>query len=274
MSRKTLLVTAPLGLGAIVLAWAAIAARTEPELKPARPAAKPAPARKAAPEEISATLEPPASAPFVSAPARAAAPAEGGENALILERIRRMEEKVVALEARRDAMLASNQDFERQIAVRNAEQSARTMAEWRVRQWEQMLGLTETQKQSLLDLCTKWNKDDAVQPPNRDAWLQREVDLRSMLSVEQSAKLHDTAAQQTEQLWRHLGRTIGGMVGASKDDQTRFQQTMGDYRAPNAMLLPEGYGADWPGLMREGAARLQPLLSADQMSKLGRFLQK
>jgi len=61
---------------------------------------------------------------------------------------------------------------------------------------------------------------------------------------------------------------------ASKDEQTKFQQTLGDYRAPNTMLLPEGYGADWPGLMREGSSRLQPLLSADQTAKLSRFVQK
>jgi hypothetical protein len=38
------------------------------------------------------------------------------------------------------------------------------------------------------------------------------------------------------------------------------------------MLLPEGYGADWGGLMREGASRLQPLLSQDQLTKLGRYV--
>jgi hypothetical protein len=52
----------------------------------------------------------------------------------------------------------------------------------------------------------------------------------------------------------------------------RLQQTLGDFRPANAMLLPEGYGADWPGMMREAGGRLQPVLSADQMAKLKNFI--
>ena len=104
MSRKTLLILAPLGLGAFVLAWAAMTSRGEPEARPARPAAKPAPARKAAPTEIGISVEPPASAPYVAAPA--SAPESSPENALILQRIRMMEEKLLLLESKRDALLA------------------------------------------------------------------------------------------------------------------------------------------------------------------------
>ncbi|MBI3858082.1 MAG: hypothetical protein HY293_20570, partial [Planctomycetes bacterium] len=155
---------------------------------------------------------------------------------------------------------------------KQAEFSARNMAEWRVRNWEQLLGLSETQKQSLIELCTRWAREDAGRLPSRDAWLQREVDLRSRLSAEQSAKLHDTASTQSQQMWGYLGKSIGSMVGASREEQVRFQQTLGDWRAPNTMLLPEGYGADWAGMMREGSTRLQPVLSADQMAKLGRYV--
>src|SRR5439155_23970284 len=98
--------------------------------------------------------------------------------------------------------------------------------------------------------------------------------LRSQLTVEQAAKLHDNTATQCQQLWSNMGRTLGGMIGASKDDQTRFQQTLGDYRTPNAMLLPEGYGADWPGMMRDAPGRLRSMLSSDQTTKLDRFVQR
>ena len=67
MSRKTILMSAPLGLGVLVLLWAAMAARSEPDAKPARPAPKPAPLRKAAPTEISAAPETPAAAPRTTA---------------------------------------------------------------------------------------------------------------------------------------------------------------------------------------------------------------
>jgi len=191
---------------------------------------------------------------------------------LILERIRKMEEQLLTLEATRSSLSDANQALERQIVEKNAETSARMMAEWRVRALEPLLGLSETQKQSLIDLWARWNREDAGKPASRDTWIAREQDFRSRLSVEQAAKLHDLSVQTTQAQWGNLGRTIGSMIGASKEDQTRLQQALGDYRPANTMLLPEGYGVDWPGMLREGAARLQPMLSQDQLSKLGRYL--
>ena len=272
MSRKTILMSAPLGLGALVLLWAALAARGEPGAKPARAAQKPA-VRKAAPTEISADPEPPAAEPRTTA-SPASPAAGGGEYAVIEDRIRKMEERLLGLEAKRNALSGANQEMEKQIVEKNAEASARMMAEWRVRNWEQLLGLSETQKQALIEMAARWTREDAGKPAGRETWLSRENDLRSRLSVEQAARLHDTTVAQSQQMWNHLGRTIGGMVGASKEDQTRFQQTLGDYRPSNAMLLPEGYGADWPGMMREGSSRLQQVLSSDQMAKLNKFVQK
>jgi hypothetical protein len=272
MSRKTILVSAPLGLGALVLLWAAMAARGEPEQKPARSVPKPT-VKRSAPMDVSAAVEAPAPARALS-PAPAAPVEGGGEYAVINDRIRKMEEKLLELEAKRNTLAGGNQELERQLMERQAELSARTMAEWRVRTLEQMLGLSATQKQALLDLWTGWVKKDAGRPADRETWLQRETDVRAQLSVEQQARLHDNAATQSQQMWANLGRSIGSMVGASKDEQTRYQQTLGDYRAPNAMLLPEGYGADWPGMMRDASGRLRPMLSADQLAKLDRFVQK
>ena len=269
MSRKSLLVTAPLALGALVLLWAAMAVRGEPEPKPVRPAPKAAPAKRTAPPVESAVVDPPA-APVAPRPA-SSTPSSGGEFAVIEERIRVMEEKLLALETRKAEILASNQDLERQIADKQSEFTARSMAEARVRQWEHLLGLTETQKQSLIDLCTKWAKEDAVRAPGRDTWFQRENDLRARLSAEQAGRLHDSVAKQSQQMWGHLGRSLAAMAGAPKEDHLRFQQTLGTWSPETTMLLPEGHGADWPGMMKEGISRLQPLLTAEQLAKLSRF---
>jgi hypothetical protein len=270
MSRTTILLSAPLGLGALVLLWAAMAARSAPAAAPARPASKAAPERKAA------ALETPADARPASRPLAAPAPpvGGGGETALIEGRIRMMEERLLSLEAKRTDLSTANQGLERQILEKNAELTARMMAEARVRGWEQMLGLSESQKQTLLDLVTRWQREDAGKAPGRDTWLEREVDLRSVLSAEQASKLHEASVAQGQTLWKHVSLMIGNMVGASKDDQTRFQQLLGDFRPSNAMLLPEGYGADWPSMMKDATARLQPVLSPDQMSKLNRFVQR
>jgi hypothetical protein len=256
-------------LGGLVLLWAAMAARSGPAAAPPRPVPKAAPERQAAPVETAS--ETPAAPRPIAAPAPAS---DGNGNALIEERIRKMEERLLSLEAKRSELVFSNDDLKRQVAEKNAEASARMIAESRVRGWEQMLSLSETQKQSLLELATKWQREDAGKAPGRDTWLAREVDLRSLLSAEQASKMHETAVVHSQMMWKHAGQMIGGMVGASKDDQTRFQQTLGEFRPSNAMLLPEGYGADWPGMMKDATARLQPVLSADQMSKLNRFVQR
>jgi len=268
MSRKTILLSAPLGLGALVLVWAALSARESTVSTPDRPGRK-APARRPAP--LAEAAAPARESASYLAPA-AAQPSGGGEYAVIEERIRLMEAKLVALETKRDELTIANQELERQVNERNFEASARMQAEWRVRSWEQMLGLSETQKQALMDLWTGWLKSDVGRPQSKETWLSRESELRSRLSVEQAGKLHDNAALQSQSMWNHLGRTLGGMIGASKEDQTKFQQTLGTWQAPSAMLLPEGHGADWPGLMKEGSTRLQPALTSDQMAKLNKVV--
>jgi len=268
MSRKTILVSAPVSLGALVLLWAAMAGRSEPEVKPVRAAPKPASAKRPAPVEAPVAVD----APPAPRPARASTPApSGGEYAVIEERIRLMEEKLFALETKKAEITASNQDLERQLVERQSEFNARAIGEGRVRQWEHLLGLTETQKQSLMELCTLWAKQDAVRPPTRETWLRREDDLRGRLSAEQAGKLHDQASRQSQQLWNMLGHSLGSMIGASRDDMTRYQQALGDWRPDGGMLLPEGYGADWQGLMKEGSSRLQPLLTPEQLAKLSRY---
>ena len=136
------------------------------------------------------------------------------------------------------------------------------------------MGLSETQRQAFLELWTKWMRDDGGRPQGRDTWLSRETDVRSRLSAEQSAQLHESASTQSQRTWSTMGQTIGSMIGASKEDQLRIQQTLGDYRSPGAMLLPEAYGADWPGQLKEASAQLQSVLSPDQMTKLERFVRR
>jgi hypothetical protein len=201
----------------------------------------------------------------------AAAPSSGGLDDVIQQRIRNMEERLLTMETRRTALADANQELERRIIEKNAGLLAQVMAEARVRGWEQLLGLSETQKQSLLDWCQSWETGRIA---GRDVWLSREPELRARLSVEQAARLHDTAVAQSQQLWSHFTRSIGGMVGATRDESVRFQQLLGDYAPPASMLLPEAYGADWPGMVREGSNRLQSVLSPDQLTKLNRFAPK
>ena len=271
MSPKTILISAPVGFCTLGLLWATLVVRREPEPDKAKLPSKTGSAQSARENPVGQERM---SAISFGAPARLVPAAGGGEYPIIEDRIRKLEEQLLALEAKKSALSGSNQDMERQINRKNAELSARTVAEWRVRSWEALLGLGETQKQALIDLCMQWGKEDAEHPADRETWLLRESELRSRLSVEQAAKLHESSVSQGQQMWNYLGMSIGNMVEASRDETIRFQQVLGDYRIPSAMLLPEGYGADWPGMLREGSSRLQSVFSPDQRAKLGRFIQR
>ncbi len=269
MSWKVIRVTVPIGVGAVALAWAAVATRAPepPPAKPARAAAKPAP-------RPAAGVPAPLPAPPVSRePDLPPLVETGGEYAVIEGRVRAMEERARELEARRTQLTASNQDLEKQVNEKVMSASWRAMAEMRIKPWEALLGLTESQKQSLLDLATQWQREDGGKLRDKDTWLSREADVRSRLSVEQAGKLHDSVTAQSQKQWAHMGQTLGMIVGASKEDQTRFQQSLGEFPAPNLMLLPEAYGADWYGQLREVTSQLKPMLSSDQLTRLVPYLQ-
>ena len=265
MKKTALLFAAPAGLGLLV--WAAFAARGERAPEPAPSARRPAAVRPADPEDR-ISLRP---LEKRSAPAAAPSGPVSPETAIILERVRKMEERLRELETRKEELAASNKELEKQVAEKWAEASAKSTAEWRVKSWETLLGLSESQKQSLIELCTTWGKQDAGRPADAAAWLAREGDVRSRLTVEQSAKLAETAAGQTQKMWTNAGRSVGSMAGASKDEQARLQQSLGDYRAPADMILPEAHGADWNGLMREAAGRLKPSMTPEQTARLDKM---
>jgi hypothetical protein len=267
MASRTLLVAAPVALGVAVLAWPVLKAKGEPAAAPARPgkAAKPAPAPRA-------LLASPAPAPSPAAPEEFRAPANDPATAAIQSRVRELEARLRELEARRDALAVENGDLERTLHERHAESTARVMAEWRVRGWEKLLGLSDAQKRDLLELAGRWAREDRGRPAGRDLWAAREGDLRSRLTSEQAAKLHQQASDQAARQWSTMGRTLGSMVGASKEDQARLQQAIGSMSAPSAMLLPEAHGADWAALSKEAAARIRPLLSGEQAAKLDSFV--
>jgi hypothetical protein len=271
MARKTTWIPVLVGLGAALLIWIAVAERSEPQAPSPRAHPK---ARKA---EVPSAAAPEAAIPPgpTALPTPTSSPVAGEEDyPLLRERIRRLEERARDLEARRGGLVAANQELERQVREKGAEATAGAMATWRVRMLESLLSLTPDQKQMLTELWTTWLKEDAGGPSSRDTWLVREGDLRARLSVEQTAKLHDSVSTQTRQIWSMMGNSLGSILGASREEQIRFQQTLGNFPLSNSMLLPEPYGADWPGMMKEAAARLRSGLSADQTAKLDRALQR
>lgn len=265
MPRKAVLLAAAPALGAIVLGWAAFAARTDKGIpEPARPA--PADRKVSRPDAPNATVARP-SVPTVPRAPVAATP----EGAAIQERVRLMEARLLELEAKRDELAAANREIERQVSERGAEAAAASQAEWRVRAWEKLLGLSEAQKQALVELGRRWAKEDAGRKAGQEAWAAREDELRARLTVEQAAKLHRYATDTAARMWGQMGQAVGGFAGIPATEHARLQQALGDFRLPETALLPEANGAEWGGMVREAGARLRPMLTADQTARLDKY---
>src|SRR5438477_7032388 len=139
MSKKAILVIAPALLGIPIIFWTALATRGEGEPAVVKPP-KPVGVRKAPPPREPS--ENPVSVVPTEGDVRPSSLSVSPETAAIQERVRRMEERVRELEAKRDLLAADNKDLEKQVAEKWAETSARSMAEWRVKAWESLLGLS------------------------------------------------------------------------------------------------------------------------------------
>lgn len=270
MATKSVVVGAAVGSGGLLLLWLALSVRQVPAIPPA-PATLGSRGTQILQtaqlaQELAAPGAPlaPAAVPSPGSPAAQMGP--------LLDRIRKMEERLLLLESKRLELLSGNQSLEREIVAKQSQALARTRAEWRLQAWQSLLGLSATQVDSLRTLLMSWTTADQGQTADQALWMAREGDLRSQLSVEQAGKLHDAVVHQTQTIWGSLGQTIGRSIGASSEDQVRFQQALGAYAAPSAMLLSEAHGGQWNALTAEAATRIRPLLSGDQVALLDKYL--
>jgi hypothetical protein len=268
--KSTAWIVAAVALGLGILVFAA-RRQSGPEASPGpSPTARPA----ASPGSAALSEERPATASFAGGDAFL--PPTGGapvspETAAILDRVRKLEDRLRELEAKKEGLVASNRDLEKQVTEKAVDLTARSMAEWRVRSWEMILGLNEAQKQSLVRLMTQWGQGDAGRPADSDAWLARETEVRSLLTVEQSAKLHESLTSQAQVMWASMGRTLGSMIGAGKEEQIRLQQSLGDYWPAPSAILPEAHASDWNGLLRDAMSRVKPALTPEQTARLDKL---
>jgi len=273
VTKKTIAFAAPAGLALLV--WAAVAARPDGAPDPAPPLRRAAPVRPVAavplPEREDEIAVAPAERVRPAAPRTSPAATVSPETAAIQGRVEILEVRLRELEARRDELAASNKEMDKQIAEKMAEASAKGIADWRVKQLDAVVGLSETQKQGLLALWTQWSKEDAGRAGDPAAWVAREGEIRSRLTAEQSAKLHESASGQAQKMWSRMGATLGSVIGAPKDEQARLQQSLGDYRPAGDLLLPEAHGADWNGLMRDALGRLRPSMTPEQTARLDKM---
>lgn len=260
------------GVGGAILVLAAVALRGDAEEAP-RPKRRASRDSKPVKERRERTEAPIARSPERALPRTSGeAPAGTIDLSVVRARVEAMEARLRELEARRDLLKTENENLTREITERSAQARARSTAEWRVRSWAKLLGLTESQKDELKQLWTRWALEDLSNPPSASTWLGRESELRSRLSSEQSLKLHDSTATQSSRKWSYMGRTLGRVAGAPKEDYDRLQQSIGEFSIPDITLLPEAHGADWKGMLNRAAERMRPVLTPDQAAKLDQYV--
>ncbi len=256
MSRRLLSVGIG-GAGLLVLALAAGAGRRDDR------AGRPSRTEHQRPASEAAATQP-----------RLPPPEEFFDSALLRERVRRMEARHRELQDRRDRLAEENSGLNLQLRRRAAEAGARARARERVETWHAALGLTELQKQMLVELCARWSLEDQAGAAVHETWLAREVELGGHLTAGQQARLREHAAAQASGLWHSVKHTLKELLSAGGADRQWLEAAIGASPVSGTLLLPEAHGVEWSSFLREAAARVRPILTALQSSRLDEYLAK
>ncbi len=227
------------------------------------------------------------SIPAVSAPRAALAPVEAADPELV-KRVEEMEGRMSRLLHRRDDLAQSNAAIQKDIKGIQTERSLRQGAPGFV----QMLankagGITESQRAPLTELWIRWHKEDQVEEPWRSEsvdqvrrrLLDREADLRALLSADQQAKLHESAEWRIKYSWDRAAMEIANELGypiAAVSRET-YQASVNKVlplmgAAPsspsNTMMLTGAYGVDSSSLKRLAIERVRTQLSGEDLKRL------
>jgi len=131
------------------------------------------------------------------------------------ERLKELDEKIAALERKREALGQENAAMEKTIADAKAwkESYARQSATAWLKQYAAAARLTEKQSAELEELWYGWNKGDLEKGGDPARWTGREQEIRSRLSPEQATLLARKVREEREQNAR---ATVAGIARSVK----------------------------------------------------------
>jgi hypothetical protein len=152
---------------------------------------------------------------------------------------------------------------------------------------QKMGGATETQQAALSDLWVRWNKEDdhsgawrtEDEGQTRRRLLDREAELRALLSADQQARMQGAAVAMRKTLWwrvatdlaNDLGYPVTGVSRQESDGSiNKVLGMMGSVpEAPSStMMLLGAHGMDYPSLRRLAAGHVRPQLSPEDSKRL------
>jgi RNAse (barnase) inhibitor barstar len=137
------------------------------------------------------------------------------------------------------------------------------------------LNLSESQGRELEVLWDRWK--DRVLPGSRDvrgtqaAWKALEEEVRSRLTVEQSARLHEREAKAIGATWERHVETLIRQLGEGRpaDDVPQAAvRALSPPGVPPTLLFPEAYGLTFMDLWDLLKEQVRPLLSAGSWGRL------
>jgi hypothetical protein len=227
------------------------------------------------------------SGPIPAAPTAALATVEAPDPDL-LRRVDEVEGRLNQLLKRRDELAKSNESIRKEIKVAQVERGYKANAPDFVGMLVRKVGgATEAQQGALSDIWVRWHKEDELV----DAWrtedeaqlrrrvLEREAELRALLSPEQQAKMQSAAAAGIKTRWYQVALYIANdlgypIAGVSREEMNRsvskVQGMIGS--APDAtsstMMLTGAYGMDFMSLKRIAAERVRPQLPPEDSRRL------
>jgi hypothetical protein len=228
-----------------------------------------------------------------SAPAQAprpASPASGMPPAAVpalVERAGELESRLSKLLSRREELVRHNEALRRKIADTRLEQNIKKIAPSFVSGLiKRMDGATDAQRVLLIDMRVAWETEDQGCGAGGPWWrdlderrirqrlLERESELRAVLTAEQQAKLQAVAQDRLFVFWQSVARDTAvklgqGLLEASPEtralsiDQVRSVLAQAPTAPSSTMILSGAYGMDLWSLEQVALERLGVQAPAD-----------
>jgi hypothetical protein len=199
-----------------------------------------------------------------------------------------MEGRMTRLLNQRDELALSNAAIQKEIKDVRTEHALTENAPGFVAGLAKLAGgITEAQRAPLTELWLRWHKEDQIGElwrsesvdQVRGRLLEREAELRALLSADQQAKLHAAAEWRLKLNWERTAMDIASelgypIAGVSREtcqaSVNKVLPLMG--AAPSspsgAMMLSGAYGLDPSSLKRLGMERMRTQLSSEDLKRL------
>lgn len=221
--------------------------------------------------------------------AQASGPSPANEvDPVLAAQVDEMERRMNELLARREEATRNNAALQKEIKGIRTEQSLTSTAPGFVSMLAQKAGgMTDAQRAPVTAMWIRWHMEDQVgepwrtedEPQIRHRLLDREAELRALLTPDQQTTLAGLAGSRIKMTWERAAMELANdlgypVVAVTRQELTRSVEKVLSLigQAPPApsstMILSGAYGVDSTSLKRLATERLMPKLAAEDVPRL------